>query len=156
MRFVTAFCAISTGAIAGETLKLHANIKAIRWDVELVPDTEGHGLVFTKFTGSGALSDGGKATVDFYSLADVHNGAGPLNPLYYGITTSDGSQLWIKATLQAHPDSPAHSYFEGPLVVIGGKGKYANAKGDGTFAAERITVGGVGAQATNDLVINLR
>jgi hypothetical protein len=40
--------------------------------------------------------------------------------------------------------------------VIGRKCKFAGAEGDGTFTAGRITIGGVGAQATNDLVINLR
>jgi hypothetical protein len=146
----------TAAASAADTLKVHATIKASQWEAQPVADTEGHGLVFTRFAGSGTLSDGDKVTVDFHSLADVHNGAGPLNPLYYGITTSDGSQLWLKAVLTASPDGPNHSYFEGPLTVIGGKGKFAGAKGDGTFTAERITAGGVGAQATNDLVINLR
>jgi hypothetical protein len=146
----------TAGASAGETLKVHATIKASQWEAQPVADTEGHGLVFTRFAGEGTISGGGKVTVDFHSLADVHNGAGPLNPLYYGITTSDGSQLWLKAVLTARPDGPNHSDFEGPLTVIGGKSKFAGANGDGTFTAERITAGGVGAQATNDLVINLR
>jgi hypothetical protein len=146
----------TAGASAGETLKVHATIKASQWEAQPVADTEGHGLVFTRFAGEGTISGGGKVTVDFHSLADVHNGAGPLNPLYYGITTSDGSQLWLKAVLTARPDGPNHSYFEAPLTVIGGKGKFAGANGDGTFTAERTTRGGVGAEATNDLVINLR
>jgi hypothetical protein len=151
----TTFFAISTGAFAGETLKIKATIKATAWVTQPVADVEGHNLILTKFTGSATLPDGSEATVDFSTLADTHNGAGPLNPLYYGITMPDGSQLWLKAVLMAHPDGPNHSKFDGSLTVIGGKGKYANAQGDGTFLAERTTAPGVGAQATNDITINL-
>jgi hypothetical protein len=58
----------TAAASGGETLKVHATIKASQWEAQPVTDTEGHGLVFTRFAGSGTLSDGDKVTANFHSL----------------------------------------------------------------------------------------
>ena len=50
----------------------------------------------------------------------------------------------------------AKSQFQGTLTVLGGKGRYEEAKGDGSVTGARIVPLATGADLYNDLVINVK
>jgi uncharacterized protein with beta-barrel porin domain len=71
--------------------------------------------------------------------SDVTNGAGTLNG-YYTVNFSDGSALWLKFSGSVKVDG-AKTPRRGTATVIGGTGRYAGAKGEGTWEGDGTSVG---------------
>ena len=82
------------------------------------------------------------------------NGAGTFL-VYNTVTVGDGSVLLYKATGTTAIEGTT-SRFQGTVDVLGGKGKYEGAKGDGTLTGARPVPLAVGADLYNDLVINIK
>lgn len=63
--------------------------------------------------------------------------------------------LWLKSVGTGTVDG-AITRFVGTLTVVGGKGRFEDAKGDGTLTGTRYTPLSVGADLVSDYTINLR
>jgi hypothetical protein len=72
---------------------------------------------------------------------------------YYTVNFGDGSALWLKYTGTLKFGNP--STLKGTAIVIDGKGRYAGAKGDGTFEGGAVQSSGEGI-AYIDNVINIK
>jgi hypothetical protein len=152
-----AACALSTGAFADETLKIRVFAHGTNVQNAPVGDVDGHNLVLTKFAGLANMPDGTVSGVDFSSITEANpNGTGSIVLAYWGIKATDASTLWLRSDNTKAQFTPTSGHFEGPLTVVGGTGKYANATGNGNWIGERraALVAGV-AEAYNDLTITL-
>ena len=107
-----------------------------------------------RFSGLAFFPNGGVATASFASVADYTNGAGGFT-LYPILTFDDGSVLWLKSTGTGTVEGEK-THFVGTLTVVGGKGRFDGAKGDGTLTGTRYTSLAVGADLVSDYVVNLR
>jgi hypothetical protein len=87
---------------------------------------DGHVASLTRFSGLAFLPDGAVGTVNFASVSDYTNGAGTFT-LYPILTFDDGSVLWMKSVGTGTIDG-AITRFVGTLTVIGGKGRFEDAK----------------------------
>jgi hypothetical protein len=96
---------------------------------------DGHALNIFRLAGIVFFADGSTGTSVVLGMSDVVDGSGPANG-YGFITFSDGSELWTKWTGNLKPSGPRG----GTLVVIGGKGRFVGAKGDGTWEANGPTI----------------
>jgi hypothetical protein len=67
----------------------------------------------------------------------------------------DGSVLWYKTAGTAAVEGTT-TLFQGTATVLGGKGRFEGAKGDGTITGARIAPLAVGADLYLDLVINIK
>jgi hypothetical protein len=101
-----------------------------------VGDVDNHTLSLSRFSGLAFFSDGTIATVYFQSLSDYINGAGTFT-LYPVISFDDGSSLFIKSTGTGTVDG-SKTKFVGTLTVLGGKGQFENADGDGKLTGVRL------------------
>jgi hypothetical protein len=119
-----------------------------------IGDVEGHVASLAHFSGLAFLPDGAVGTVNFASVADYTHGAGSFT-LYPILTFDDGSVLWVKSVGTGTVDG-AITRFVGTLTVVGGKGRFEDAKGDGTLTGTRYTPLSVGADLVSDYTINLR
>jgi hypothetical protein len=101
------------------------------------------------------MPDGSVATYSFVGNLDYVKGAG-VYTLYDQLLFSDGSALFTKGTGVATPEA-TKTTFKGTMTVIGGKGRYEGAKGDGTATAVRMQpMPGAGAEVYADVVINVK
>jgi hypothetical protein len=103
-----------------------------------------------RFSGLASFPDGTVGTAYFVGAFDYTKGAGPFS-VYYNVTLNDGSVLWYKATGTAAVEG-TKTLFNGTVSVLGGKGRFEGAKGDGTINGARLTpldttAGGRGAVA---------
>ncbi|WP_024577270.1 MULTISPECIES: hypothetical protein [unclassified Afipia] len=119
-----------------------------------VGDVDGHTASLTRFSGLAFLADGTIATVHFASLADYTNGAGTFT-LFPILAFEDGSALWLKSTGTGMVDG-AKTRFVGTLTVLGGKGRFDGAEGDGTLTGTRYTPLSVGADLVSEYTVNLK
>ena len=115
---------------------------------------DGHAASLARFSGLAFLPDGTVGTVYFTSLADYTNGAGTFT-LFPILTFDDGSALWLKSIGTGTVDG-AKTYFVGTLTVVGGKGRFGGAKGDGTLTGTRYTPLSVGADLVSDYAVNIK
>jgi hypothetical protein len=123
-------------ASADETVKWrHVHHYASNQSQE-VP-ANGHILGVIRLPGIALFPDGSIGTslvigtYDFYAGSSTGGG-------YYTVTFADGSELWTKWTGENKvivPGKPA-SKGGGTAIVVGGKGRYEGAKGEGTFETE--------------------
>jgi hypothetical protein len=137
-----------------EELKIHVFMHGVDIQRQLIGDKDGHSLALTKFAGLGRTSDGTICKVAFTSIAEGYAEGGNIDKMYYGVTSDDGT-LWIGGTADILRKGEKN-YFSGPITIISGTGKYANAKGEGTMTGIRVSplVTGV-AELYNELTINL-
>lgn len=119
-----------------------------------VGDVEGHVASLTRFSGLAFLPDGTIGTAHFASLADYTNGAGVFT-LFPVITLDDGSALWLKSIGTGTVDG-TKTRFVGTLTVVGGRGRFEGAEGDGTLTGTRYTPLSVGADLVSDYTVNFR
>lgn len=119
-----------------------------------VGDVEGHVASLTRFSGLAFLPDGTVATVHFASLADYTNGGGTFT-LFPVLAFDDGSALWLKSIGTGTLDG-TKARFVGTLIVLGGKGRFTGAKGDGMLTGTRYTPLSVGADLVSDYTVNLK
>src|SRR6516162_4000040 len=80
------------------------------------------------FAGIAFFPDGSIGTTLVIGTSDVTSGVGATINGYYTVNFADGSTLWFKYTGTTKPPTA-----KGTAIVIGGKGRYAGAKGEGTF-----------------------
>jgi hypothetical protein len=122
---------IATGALADETLKWRHVLHTGSLQTLQVGDVPGHALNVYRLPGAVFFSDGSVGTSTVFGSSDTTNGSGPVNG-YQVINFNDGSELWFKYTGTAKIDN-AKNVREGTFTITGGKGRYAGAKGDGTW-----------------------
>jgi hypothetical protein len=156
MLFVTAaLCAIPTIASADETLKFRVVYHLTDVQFQDAADTSGHVIGVVRSSGLASMPDGSVATYGFVGTIDYVKGAGTY-VLYDQITFSDGSALFTKGSGVATPEA-TKTTFKGTIAVIGGKGKYEGAKGDGTTTGTRMQpMPGVGAELYGDITLDLK
>ena len=91
---------------------------------------------------------GEEADVTVYALIDYTNGSGPWQA-YMTVTFADGSALVAYGSgMTAADEKGLNSRFQGPLMVVGGSGRYASALGSGTMVGARTS------QVGDDVVIH--
>ena len=82
------------------------------------------------------LVAGAPATVDLSALVNYENGTGPFT-FATTFTLVDGSTLAVWCEGKSVKDAAGTSHFTGPLIVIGGSGKYSGATGAGSVVGSR-------------------
>jgi hypothetical protein len=122
---------IANVAQADETLKWRHVLHTGSLQTLQVGDVPGHTLNVYRLPGIVFFSDGSTGTSQVFGASDVVNGNGTANG-YQVIGFNDGSELWFKYTGTIKVDG-AKNPRVGTFVVTGGKGRYAGAKGDGTW-----------------------
>ena len=153
---VTLFCLYAaSSAWADETLKYRQFTHVTNAQTIDVGDVDGHLLGVNRQSGIASFPDGAVATVYFTTLSDYTKGSGPFLASYNNITFEDGSVLWTKSlgTVVAEGNK---SIVKGTLTVIGGKGRYAGATGDGTFSGVRLAPLATGADLYCDVTVNVK
>jgi hypothetical protein len=146
---------ISTAAFADETLKYRSVYHIAAVQSQEVPDTDGHVISLIRASGLASLPDGSVATDNLFATVDYVKGSGPI--VTYGtVAFGDGSVLFTKFNGMGTTDGTKTS-FKGTLTILGGKGRYEGAKGDGTAVGARIAPQpAAGAQLYNDIVLNIK
>jgi hypothetical protein len=149
------FLGALSNAQADETLKFRLVMHATSAQSQEVGDVDGHLLNVARFSGLALFPDGSVGTSFLTASADYIKGAGT-NLGYVNLTLKDGSVLWYKFTGTAKPDGTTTIFPEAPISVLGGKGRFEGAKGDGTYSGTRLTPLATGADVYNDVVINVK
>jgi hypothetical protein len=108
-----------------------------------------------RFSGLASFPDGAIGTDYFVFVTDYTKGSGTFS-LYTNLTFNDGSVLWYKVTGTTTVDTGGISRSQGTVTVLGGKGKYEGAKGEGTFTGVRVPGLATGVDRYDDLVINVK
>jgi hypothetical protein len=139
-------------AKADETIKWRHVQHVASFQTQQVGDVNGHTLNIYRTPGMAFFPDGSTGTTLVIGTSDVINGSGALNG-YYTLNFNDGSELWLKYTGTIKVDSKAQR--KGTAIVIGGKGRYAGAKGEGTWEGDG-TPAGPDAISYIDNVINIK
>ena len=119
-----------------------------------VGDVDGHVASLARFSGLAFLPDGTVGTVHFVNLADYTNGAGTFT-LFPILAFEDGSVLWLKSIGTGTVDG-TKTRFVGTLTVLGGKGRFEGAEGDGTLTGTRYTPLSIGADLVSDYTVNFK
>jgi len=96
----------------------------------------GHILGVVRLPGIAFFSDGSIGTSLVIGTYDAVPGTGSTGGGYYSVTFADGSELWLTYTGEQKVIPPGRTVGKGTAIVIGGKGRYAEAKGEGTFETE--------------------
>jgi hypothetical protein len=119
-----------------------------------VGDVDGHLISLARFSGLAFFPDDAVATVYFTATADYTNGAGAFT-LYPILTLNDGSVLWLKSVGTGTIDG-TKTQFVGTVTVLGGKGRFEGARGDGTLTGARYTPLSVGADLVSDYTVSIK
>jgi hypothetical protein len=156
-RFIVA-CAIvgilSVPAKADEVLKFHSVVHLTANNQnQRVGDIERHFLALIRAEGTATFSDGSTGTTVAIGTVDLVIGSGGTENGYSSLTFADGSELWFKYTA-ALKWGESKNTDQGTSIIIGGKGRYADAKGVATFEAE-LTRGPDGVGQI-DSVVNIK
>jgi hypothetical protein len=138
-------------AKADETLKFRVVGHATSFQSQDVGDVDGHAFVVARLSGLASFPDGSVAAVSWAFQGDYIKGVGPALA-YVSVTFGDGSVLRYKTTVSQKADGTS----AGPVSVLGGKGRFEGAKGDGTVSGARVGPVGTDANAYFDLVINIK
>jgi hypothetical protein len=141
-------------AHADESLELRAVVHATSVQTQDVGDVDGHVVGVVRFSGIASFQDGSTATATFAGTIDYVKGSGT-NATFSNLTFDDGSMLWYKATGTATADG-ARTILRGTITVLGGKGRFAGAKGEGGFNGARIAPLASGADLFLDQMINVK
>jgi hypothetical protein len=145
---------IATTAFADETLKWRHVLHTGSLQTLQVGDVPGHTLNVYRLPGIVFFSDGSTGTSQVFGASDVVNGNGTANG-YQVIGFNDGSELWFKYTGTIKSDG-AKNPRVGTFIVTGGKGRYAGAKGDGTWDGGLSQPGTDAAVFYIDVVANIK
>jgi hypothetical protein len=142
-------------AKADETVKFRSIYHATSVQSQDVGDVDGHILSVVRISGLASFPDGSVAVDSSVGTSDYVKGSGPLS-VYGSLTFNDGSVLWYKengtATVQG-----TNTNFKGTTTILGGKGRFEGAKGDGSFTATRVQATlATGAVVYSDVVVNIK
>jgi hypothetical protein len=149
-----ALLSLGHAAKADETLKYRAVMHGTSVQPQDVGDVDGHSLTLVRFSGITEFPDGTTGTGYFVGIADYTKGTGT-GFTYTNLTLDDGSVLWFTQDQKTRVDG-TKSIFQGTIKVLGGKGRFAGAKGDGTFTGARTVPLASGADLYFDYVIDLK
>jgi hypothetical protein len=149
-----ALLSIGTAAQADETLTFRATMQATSAQSQDIGDVDGHAASLARFTGLASFPDGTVASTYFVASTDYIKGAGTFF-VYQNLTLGDGSVLWFKNNGTATMEGTT-TMFKGTVTVLGGKGRFEGAKGDGTVTGARVAPLATGAVLYNDLIINVK
>jgi len=141
-------------AKADEVLKFRGVMHASFAEFQQLDDADGHALGMNRHSGLASLADGTVGTCYLVAHTDYIKGAGTFES-FNGLTLKDGSELWYRASGRTRVEG-ANSLFEGTVTIVGGKGRFESAKGDGTFTGMRLSPLAVGADLYIDWVINIK
>ncbi|HLH95659.1 MAG TPA: hypothetical protein VKW08_11155 [Xanthobacteraceae bacterium] len=119
-----------------------------------VGDADGHAVTVFRFSGLASLSDGTVGTATGVGTNDYIKGAGS-NAAYFSLTLKDGSVLWFKSVGTAKMDGTT-ALIEGTATVLGGKGRFEGAKGEGTVTGARLVPLAAGADLYLDVALNVK
>jgi hypothetical protein len=123
-------------AKADETLKFRTVQHATSVQT-LKVDANGHTIGLARTVGIIFLPDGSSAgTVLIVGTFDAVIGSEATADGYSIPTFTDGSELWLKYTGTVKYPNGGKVLQKGTFIVVGGKGRYAGAKGDGTWEGE--------------------
>ncbi len=147
------FCAISM-ARADEVVKFRYFGHANSIQTQEVGDVDGHVVGLYRWSGLASFPDGSVGTAYWTGTYDYIKGAGSLLS-YVNLTLKDGSVLFYKTTGSAKPEGTT-TLFTGSVSVLGGKGRFEGAKGDGALSGVRVAPLETGADQYGDLVINVK
>jgi hypothetical protein len=143
----------ATSALADETLKWRHVQHTTSFQTQQVGDVNGHTLNIYRQPGMAFFPDGSTGTTLVFGTSDTVTGSGPVNG-YFNLKFNDGSELWTKYTGAVKVDGTKVPR-KGTFIVIGGKGRYAGAQGDGTWEGDG-TPPGTDAISYIDNVINIK
>jgi hypothetical protein len=141
-------------ARADEKVEFREVMHATSVQPQEVGDVEGHVPALVRFSGLALFPDGAVGTTYFVGATDYTKGTGPYSA-YHNVTFADGSVLWLKWVGTTTSEGTI-SRVKGTVSVIGGKGRFEGAKGDGTVNGTRLTPLAAGADLYLDLVINVK
>jgi hypothetical protein len=141
-------------AAADEMLELRAVVHATSVQTQDVADVDGHVVGLARFSGIASFQDGSTATTYLVASFDYVKGSGT-DSSYSNLTFDDGSVLWYKTAGMATAEG-TRTIFRGTITVIGGKGRFAGAKGDGGYNGARVTPLAAGADLFLDQMINVK
>jgi hypothetical protein len=125
-------------AKADETLKYRIVQHYTSNQNQQVGDVDRHFMGVARLIGVAFFPDGSTAKTVVVATFDTTLPVGGTANGYGSVTFADGSELWVKwsGTIKIEKGSMTE---RGTAIVIGGKGRYADAKGDGTW--EENTIG---------------
>jgi hypothetical protein len=151
-----ALCAISTTALADETLKYRVTFHIVSLQTLNPSDTGGHVLGLNHATGLVSMQDGTVAQFEQDGTTDYINGVGTF-AVYQEIAFADGSVLFLKGDGNAIVEGQ-QAAFKGTETILGGKGRYAGAKGGGSAVGHRVTspTPTAGAELYADMTLNIK
>jgi hypothetical protein len=141
-------------ARADEVVKFRYVGHATSIQSQEVGDVDNHVLILARWSGIALLPDESAGNLYWTVLSDYTKGVGSFSS-YVNLTFKDGSVLWYKATGTGKPEG-ATSQFLGSVSVLGGKGRFDGAKGDGTLSGARIGPPETGSNQYGELVINVK
>ena len=147
-------CASSI-ARADEVLKFRAILHANSVQSQEVGDVDGHVFSVGRFSGLASFPDGSVGTTYFTAETDYIKGSGT-SLVYHNLTLKDGSELWYKVTVAVKLEGTTTIFLESPVTVLGGKGRFEGAKGDGTLSGQRLAPLATGADNYLDIAINVK
>jgi hypothetical protein len=146
-------CLTSIDAVrADEMVKFRGVMHATFAESQQLDDVEGHTFGMNRHSGIASLPDGTAGTTYLVAHTDYIKGAGTWTS-FNNLALKDGSILWYRAFGKTKVDGSI-SLVEGTVTVVGGKGRFEGAKGDGTFTGARLSPLAVGADVYIDWTIN--
>jgi len=141
-------------AAHAEDLEFRAVMHVTSAQTQDVGDVEGHALGLVRASGIASFQDGSTATTYYITQTDFVNGSGTIAS-YNNLTFDDGSVLWYRTAGTATVDGN-RTIFRATITVVGGKGRFANAKGEGGSNGARLTPLAVGADLFLDQMISVK
>jgi hypothetical protein len=94
-----------------------------------IPNTDGHRLILGHYDGLSSFPDGSVATTSINFASDYTNGSGEVLDAYETLTFEDGSVLYMRGH-GATKVVGGKSEIKATSEIIGGKGRFAGAKGE--------------------------
>jgi len=153
---VVLFClGTENNARADETLKYRQFMHTTNVQMIDVGDVDGHLLGVNRQSGIASFPDGSVATTYSTSATDFLKGSGHALVSYNNVTFEDGSVLSTKAVVNVVAEGNK-SILKGTLTVVGGKGRYAGATGEGTLSGVRLAPLATGAELYVDVTVNVK
>jgi hypothetical protein len=148
-------CAIPATGFADETLKYRIVQHITSATTQDVGDVDGHTMTLLKAQGVALFPDGTIGQVTVVSNTDYIRGNGNFFA-NSGVIFSDGSAIWVNGLGRATVKGQTTELTQ-PLTIIGGKGRYAGAKGDGMATGTRLQpLPNTGAEIIVDVTLNVK